>query len=185
MPVRNMVLSGLFAALLAVSSQISFPVGPVPHTLQIVFVLLAGIVLGSRWGITAVAVWILLGAFGLPVFAQGKAGIANIAGPTGGFMAGFAVCAYVVGWITERGQLTLARTAAAMYLGLVLVYIIGLAGFMASFAWFLHKPMTLERALSLSVLPFMPFDAIKTIFAAWLGVRVKRALYKAGMITGQ
>lgn len=181
MSIRNMMITGLFAALLAVSSQVSIP-GPVPHTLQIVFVLLAGLILGPRWGAASVIVWILLGIFGLPVFSQGKAGLATLAGPTGGFLAGFVICAWLVGRFTvkETGYL---QTTAIMLGSLVVVYAVGLVGFMASFTWFLQKPMTVEKATAVAVLPFIPFDAIKAVAAAYLGLRLRRALHKAGYST--
>ncbi len=179
MPVRNMIITSLFAALLAVSSQVAIP-GPVPHTLQIVFVLLAGVVLGPRWGFVSVVIWVMLGIFGLPVFAQGKAGLAVLAGPTGGFLVGFMACAWLVGRFASKGE-TFLQTLGIMLAGLFVVYALGLAGFMASFAWFLNKPMTWEKAASVAVLPFLPFDALKTLAAAYLGVRIRRALHKAGL----
>ncbi|MCX7780957.1 MAG: biotin transporter BioY [Negativicutes bacterium] len=180
MATRYMALTGLFAGLLAVSSQISFPLGPVPHTMQVFFVLLAGLLLGSRWGFASVAVWVALGVFGLPVFAQGKAGVAVLAGPTGGFLVGFAVCAFLVGKLTENADHGYLRTLAIMLAGLFVVYAIGLAGFMLSFHYFLHKPMTLDKAVTLAVAPFLPFDIVKACMAAYIGNRVKRALMRAG-----
>lgn len=179
MSLKVMVLTGLFAALHIVGSQLSVPIGPVPHTLQIFFVLLAGVVLGGRWGGLSVVVWILLGVFGLPVFAQGKAGAAVLLGPTGGFLVGFVLCAYIVGVYAERvAAPVFGRVLAVMLVGLALVYALGLAGFMASFKYFLHKPMTLTTAFTLSVLPFLPFDIIKTALAAYVGVKVRRTLAK-------
>lgn len=182
MAVRPMVLSGLFAALIAISSQVSIPIGPVPHTLQIFFVMLSGMVLGGRWGFTSVAVWVLLGLFGLPVFSQGKAGLPVLVGPTGGFLIGFMLCAFLVGWLTEKAGASVTKTALIMLLGLAVVYLVGLAGFMASFAYFLHKPMTYSQALTLAVVPFLPFDLIKTLMAAYIGVKVRLALARAGLI---
>jgi biotin transport system substrate-specific component len=180
--VRYMVLAGLFAALIAISSQVALPLGPVPHTLQVFFVMLAGMVLGGRWGFTSVAVWVLLGLFGLPVFAQGKAGLPVLVGPTGGFLIGFMLCAFLVGWLTERAGVSAVKTVGIMLLGLAVAYLFGLAGFMASFAYFLHKPMTWSQALTLAVVPFLPFDFIKTLMAAYLGLKVRRALDRAGFI---
>lgn len=170
--------------MLAISSQVSLllPLSPVPHTLQIIFVLLAGVVLGSRWGFTSVAVWVLLGVFGLPVFAQGKAGAAVLVGPTGGFLFGFMLCAFLVGRLTERAATGLAKTALIMYGGLAVAYLVGLVGFMASFAFSLGKPMGWGQAATLAVLPFLPYDIVKTFLAAYVGVRVKKALIRAGYI---
>ncbi|KYZ78282.1 BioY family transporter [Anaerosporomusa subterranea] len=182
MAARNMVLAGLFAALIAIGSQISFviPPSPVPHTLQVFFVMLSGLILGSKWGSISVGLWILLGAFGLPVFAQGKAGLAAVLGPTGGFLLGFTLCAYVVGRITERFGLAYKVVAGAMVLGMIIVYTLGLVGFMACFQYFLHKPMTWEKAFMLTTLPFAPFDFVKSLFAGYIGIKVRRALIQAG-----
>lgn len=181
MKIREMALVSLFAALLAVSSQVTFPIGPVPHTLQILFIVMAGAVLGSRLGALSVIVWILLGVFGLPVFAQGKAGAAVLLGPTGGFLLGFLVCAYWVGYFTERHPASFGRMLIAMLTGLAAVYILGWMGFLASFTLFLQKPMTWDKAFQLVVLPFLPFDIVKALGAAYLSVRVKQALAQAGL----
>lgn len=181
MSIRSMVLTSLFAALLAVSSQIYFPIGPVPHTLQVFFVMLAGTVLGSRWGAASIGIWILLGVFGLPVFTQGKAGLATLLGPTGGFLVGFLLCAFFVGWLIERYGVSYRVAGIAMLLGLAVIYSVGLAGFMISFQYFLHKPMSWDKAWFLAVAPFLPFDLVKTLLAAYIGIRVRRALRQAGL----
>jgi biotin transport system substrate-specific component len=187
MPVRNMILAGLFAALIAISSQVSItlPPNPVPHTLQVPVVLLAAVVLGSRWGFTSVGVWVLLGVFGLPVFTQGKAGAAVLFGPTGGFLFGYMLCALVVGRLAERAELGFGKAFAFMLLGMVFIYGLGLAGFMASFAYFLHKPMTWGQAAMYTVAPFLPFDVVKALVAAFVGVKLRRALARAGYVNGR
>ncbi|WP_425059755.1 Biotin transporter BioY [Sporomusa carbonis] len=182
MHTRNMALTGLFTALIVISSQVSIPIGPVPITLQVMFILLAGVVLGSRLGPASVLVWVLLGVFGLPVFAQGKAGAAILIGPTGGYILGYFVCTYIVGYVAEHFELTYKNIAAAMVAGLAVIYAVGLAGFMLSFQYVLHKAMTLDKALNLAVLPFLPLDLVKTAVAVYIGVRVRRALLKAGLI---
>lgn len=85
MSLRRMTAIAIFAALLAVCSQFFLPIGPVPHTLQIFAITLAGIVLGAKDGAASVVVWILLGSFGLPVFAMAQAGPAVVFGPLVGF----------------------------------------------------------------------------------------------------
>ena len=85
---------GVFAALLAVLSQIALPLGSVPLTVQVFAVALCGRRLGKKEGVTAVAVWLLLGAFGAPVFYGFQGGIAHLFGVTGGFLWGFLPLAY-------------------------------------------------------------------------------------------
>jgi len=138
--------------------------------------MLAGALLGGRWGFTSVLVWVLLGVFGLPVFAQGRAGIFELVGPTGGFKVGFMACAFLVGWLTERTENSFAKTAVIMFVSLMIIYIMGLLGLMGHFAYFQHKILTLKVAVSLAVIPFLPYDIIKTLLAAYVGVKVRRAL---------
>ena len=182
MNTRDMALTSLFAALLAVSAQLAIPLGPVPIVMQIFFVLLAGMVLGRHLGPASIAVWVLLGVFGLPVFAQGKAGAAVLIGPTGGYIFGYFACTYIVGYVAEHFELTYKTMSIAMLAGLAVIYGLGLAGFMLSFQYVLHKAMSLEQALNLAVWPFLPLDLLKTAAAVYTGVRVRRALVKAGLI---
>ena len=104
MKIRHIVLSGLFAAITAALSQvmISIPVSPVPITLQVFSVALAGAVLGGRLGALSQLVYIIVGAAGLPVFAGFEAGIGVILGPRGGYILGFPVLAFIPGFFIER-----------------------------------------------------------------------------------
>lgn len=185
MSLRKKLLASLFAALLCVSSYIVIPVGPVPVTLQVLVVLLAGAVLGAELGALSVVLWIVLGVFGLPVFAGGKAGPMVLLGPTGGFLYGFVVCAYIVGGLVRLKSGSRYFTAGAMLLGTAAAYAFGLAGFMASFAFFLQKPMTLQQALSMAVLPFVPMDLVKVGLAAWLSPVLIRSLNRTGLLEGR
>ena len=180
MSLRKKMLVSLFAALLCVSSYVVIPIGPVPVTLQVLFVLLAGAVLGAKMGALSVVIWVMLGAFGLPVFAGGKAGPMVLLGPTGGYLLGFVICAGIVELLTNNNNPSRLRTGAAMFLGLTVAYIIGLAGFMASFAFFLQKPMTVQQALTIAVYPFVAFDLVKVAFGAWLAPVLIASLARAG-----
>jgi len=185
MSLRKKMLVSLFAALLCISSYIIIPIGPVPITLQVLFILLAGSVLGAEMGALSVVIWILLGSFGLPVFAGGKAGPMVLLGPTGGYLLGFVICAWVVGFITHHDSYSRVRTGIAMLIGLAIAYAVGVAGFMASFAFFLQKPMTLQQALSIAVFPFVPFDLVKVGIGAWLAPVLQAALNRAGFAEGR
>lgn len=185
MSLRKKMLVSLFAALLCVSSYIVIPIGPVPVTLQVLFVLLAGAVLGAEMGALSVLIWIMLGTFGLPVFAGGKAGPMVLLGPTGGYLLGFVICAWVVGFLTRNNPASKIRTGIAMIIGLGLAYAVGLSGFMASFAFFLQKPMTFQQALTVAVLPFVPFDLVKVGIGAWLAPSLLAALARAGLTEGR
>lgn len=166
---RSLAMVALFAALTAVSAQLSFalPFTAVPFTLQVLAVLLAGALLGPGWGALAMGVYLLLGAVGLPVFAQGQAGLGVLVGPTGGYLWSYPLAAAVVGGLTRGGLL---RTALAMLAGLAVIYaggagwailVIGKAAGVVLTGW---------------VLPFIPYDLAKVFLAAAVADRVRAAL---------
>ncbi len=153
--VRMTVYASLFAALTAVGAFLSIPIGPVPIVLQNLFVLMAGLLLGSRWGLASVAVYLLAGACGLPVFAGGTGGIGRLVGPTGGYLIGYLPSVYVVGLISEKTGRRLVFDLLAMVCGTIIVYIFGLA-------WLkVLMGLSLGKTLALGLFPFLLGDALK------------------------
>ncbi|MHC1759500.1 MAG: biotin transporter BioY [Negativicutes bacterium] len=181
MSLRKKMLVSLFAALLCVSSYIILPIGPVPVTLQVFFIVLTGAVIGPKMGALSVMIWILIGTFGLPVFAGGKAGPMVLLGPTGGYLPGFVICAWIVGVMTQKQTSSRLQIGLAMVIGMIVAYTIGLIGFMASFAFLLQKPMTVQQALVIAVYPFVLFDLAKVMLAAWLTPVLRAAIQRAGL----
>ncbi|MCK5849001.1 MAG: biotin transporter BioY [Caldisericia bacterium] len=181
MSVRYMVVIGLFIALFTLSSvfPIYIPISPVPITLHVFFVMLSGVILGKKFGTISVVIWILIGIFGLPVFSGGKSGIMVILGPTGGFLVGFIVCSYIVGYMVNRFGYRLNTIILSGFIGLLFIYIIGCLGFFGSF-YFLHKPITLLQSIKLSVFPFIPFDIVKIFFSSLICFRVHKSLKESG-----
>lgn len=161
---RKMVLASLLASLTAASSLLSIPIGPVPITLQSLFVLAAGGILGARWGALSMLLYLLMGVAGLPVFAGGTSGMGRLLGPSGGYLLGFVLSAALVGFMAERlsGKLHLFLATLA---GLALIY--GLGSIWLSMV----GRMPMEKALVLGVVPFLPGDLIKASAAALLIAR--------------
>ena len=181
MKTQHMILSGIFAALVIISSYIVVPIGPVPHTLQPFTVMLAGFLLGPKGGALSILIWILLGSIGLPVFNQGQGGITMLVGPTGGFILGFVACAYLSGYLTQKYYTeSYGKNFCFLALAMLVCYIMGTIGFRMSFAYFLHKPMTWGKTMALAIAPFLPFDIIKAAIVSYLGVKIRRALKNAG-----
>ena len=149
---RCIIQSALFVALLAVGGWIAIPLGPVPFTLQSLFVLLAGAVMGRR-GAIPVAIYLVLGAMNLPVFHNGLAGIGVLLGPSGGFLLGFVPAAYCVGIGYELGRTS--TKIASLCVGTVVIYGCGVAWLMIS------TGMELWGAVLIGVVPFLIGDAIK------------------------
>ena len=104
--IKKMVLAALFAALIAVGAYIRIPIAfsPVPITLQTFFILLAAVALGKKWGVVSVAVYLLVGFIGFPVFSGGSGGIGILFGPTGGYLYSYILVAYLVGLLSEKIQ---------------------------------------------------------------------------------
>lgn len=116
----------VFAALTAVGARIEIPHRPVPYTFQTFFVLLSGAFLGKRNGSLSQGVYLLAGACGLPVFAQGGAGVLSLIGPTGGYLLGFPVAAFLIGASLEHPA-GYFRTLLSMAAGLAVIFALGAA----------------------------------------------------------
>jgi biotin transport system substrate-specific component len=150
-----------FSLIVALSAQVAIPLPftPVPVTLQTLAVLLAGCLLGSGRGALAVLAYIGEGAAGLPVFSGGRAGVAHLLGPTGGYLLGFLAAAYIVGLLAERGTLrSWPGTLLTLVLGNVILYIPGVL-------W-LGAYTGMNKALTFGLLPFLVGDGLK-IAAGW------------------
>jgi biotin transport system substrate-specific component len=113
-----------FAALTAIAARISIPMQPVPFTLQPLAVLLAGMVLGARDGMLSQLLYVALIAAGLPIDANMR-GSAALFGATGGYLVGFVVAAFVVGWIVERGGMRWVVRLLAGVAGVAIIYAFG------------------------------------------------------------
>ena len=128
MRLREMVLCGLFIALVAVGALIRIPVGSDVYTLQFMFTLLAGLLLGARLGALAVGTYVVMGLVGIPVFASGG-GPSYVLQPTFGYLVGFTIQAWVCGKLARQGtaEVTLSRLLGINLVGMVIVYVLFLA----------------------------------------------------------
>ena len=171
---RDAAMIALCAAVMAVCSWISIPAA-VPFTMQTFGVFLAVGLLGGRNGTLAVLIYILLGAAGLPVFSGYAGGAAKLAGPTGGYLIGFLFMIPIAGAFRRRYADRPVLTGCGMLLGLAAAYFFGTA-------WFVYQMhVSVRYALSVCVLPFIPFDLIKIVLAVLAGSAVRKALLRAGI----
>lgn len=158
---RALLLAVAGSLLIAACAQLLVPMWPVPMTMQTFAVLLIGLSYGPRLGSATVALYLGQGALGLPVFAGGAGGIAQLLGPTGGYLAGFVAAAALVGWMAQQGwSRPVLRVFLAMLAGSAVIYAFGAA-------W-LSTLVGLDRALAVGVLPFLLGDAVKAALAAVL-----------------
>lgn len=165
--------AALFAAgvaALTISAKIQIASAPVPVTLQMLVIMSIGLGYGARLGAATVLGYLALGFAGQPVFAGPVAGPAYMLGSTGGYLIGFAVAAFVVGWLAERGwDRNPATTALALAVGLVPVYALGVAwlawGFPVTAAASEFAGFGLAKGFEYGVFPFLWIDALKLVAA--------------------
>ena len=166
---RMMVMASLFAALIAAGAFLAIPVGPVPIYLANFFVMLAGLVLGPRWGSTAVGAYLLAGTLGLPVFAGGTGGIGRFFGPTGGYLLAYLPAVFLAGVISKRAKPSPAWDVIAMLVAAMVIYGMGVPWLKTI------TGMTWGKSLAVGMVPFLIGDGIK-IAAAIPVVRLVRPL---------
>ena len=168
---RRNVLTALLAAALCVMAPWAVPLGPVPVTLATLGVYLAAGLLGPWRGATAVGLYLLLGAVGVPVFAGFSAGFPVLFGVTGGFLWGYLPCVMVAGWLSRRGHPAL--WPLWLLGGTLILYAVGAVWYM------LQTDVGLGGAV-LTVLPSLPGELIKIVVATALTIplreRVRRLL---------
>jgi biotin transport system substrate-specific component len=175
---KALILSGLFSAMVALMAQISIPIpfSPVPITGQAFGVFLAGSLLGGHWGAISLLIYVLLGAIGLPVFANAQGGLHVILGPSGGFLWGFVLGGYLLGKTVEK-------KTSYFYTILGMVFCAGSYFSLGTLQLALVAGLDLKQSLAIGVLPFLPLDALKIIVAAGLSHAVRRQLIKTGLLS--
>lgn len=152
---RMTVYASLLAALIAAGAYLALPIGPVPIVLQNLFVFLSGLLLGPRWGVASIGVYLMAGALGLPVFAGGVGGIGRFAGPTGGYLLGYLPAVYVIGWISKKSKGRAAEDVLAMVCGSIIIYACGVS-------WLkILSGLTLAKTLAVGMYPFILGDGVK------------------------
>jgi len=153
--------------LIALCAQ--FAIGwPVPVTGQTVAVLMIGALLGARRASLSVLIYIMEGAAGLPVLAQGRSGFTVLSGPTGGYLVGFIFAAYLVGLLAERGwDRRIGTTVLAMVFGNIAIYTCGLL-WLCYLAYMAKLPISVDKILVVGLYPFIPGDLLKIALAAIL-----------------
>ena len=181
--IYELAAAAVMAALLCVIAPLSIPIGPVPISLATLVLYLSVYVLRLRSALAACAVYLLLGAFGLPVFAGFSGGFGDLAGPTGGFLIGYLFLVLIAGLFvmgSSKFEKPVAKTAfqtAGMILGTVALYAFGTIWFM------IQAKAALPYALTVCVVPFLPGDFAKIVVALTAGKLIRRSLLRAGLLS--
>ena len=165
----NLATVVLGTLLITLCAKINVPVWPVPVTLQSFAIAALAAAFGLRIGVATVALYLLEGAFGLPVFAGASAGLPYLMGPTGGFLIGFLLLAAIVGYAADRGASGKPLTLfAAMLVGDAVLFVLGFAWllFMAGQAQWIDQANVVASAFAKAVQPFIIWDILKMALAA-------------------
>ena len=170
---RGLALAGTFAALISVAAQVSIPLPftPVPITLQVFVVYLVIMILGPYYGSLALLLYLLLGAIGVPVYANVSSGLPVLLGPTGGYLFAFPVAALLGGLVSanraKSRKVDAVRLAISTAIAIALIYAIGVT-WLAS-----YLNGDFEKAILFGLIPFIPFDIAKAMIAVPIGLRLR------------
>lgn len=170
MNTKLLARAGILAAFICVLAPWSIPVGPVPVTLATFAVCLTAAVAGKRIGTLAVAIYLLIGCMGMPVFSGFSGGVQKLAGVTGGYLAGYLPMAFIIGAAADRFGERKRVYPLAMAAGTLVMYTLGTLWFMAV------SGNGVSSSIAICVLPFIPGDAAKIALASMTAQPLRRAL---------
>lgn len=179
MDTKDIILTGMFAAILAVISQISIPMpSGVPITIQVFGVALVGVVLGWKFGLLSTLVYIFIGTIGIPVFSNFTGGLGILTGVSGGYIIAWPILAGLCGIRFNRlsKMKNTALTILLSLIGLAAVEIIG------GIQWSFLSGMTLPAVFTYSMVAFVPKDILITVLAVIVGNQIRRPLILAGYL---
>lgn len=162
------VRSGIFAAIICVSSFLIIPIGAVPVSMTVLAIMLCGVVLTPFEALCAAAVYVLMGAIGFPVFSGGSGGIGVLLGLTGGYIWSYPFLAFTVSLFcnikTQRKLFKYIFAFTGCALGIIICYFFG------TIQYILVANSDFHTALFVCVIPFIPIDVIKTVCAVCIGI---------------
>ncbi|WP_080845946.1 biotin transporter BioY [Cytobacillus gottheilii] len=173
---RSMIVTALFAAVIGVMAQMVIPIPPVPITGQTLAIGLAATILGAKYGTFSVLLYLMIGAAGVPVFAEFSGGFSTIIGPTGGYLIGFIPAVFIMGLYMEKTAFNFLHSMIANTIGMLIALVFGTV-------WLkIAADMSWLAALAGGFTPFIIVGLIKAALAAWIGVLVRKRLQSAKLL---
>lgn len=173
---KMMIVAALFAAIIAVAAQIMINVPPVPFTLMTIAVMLTATILGAKYGTLAVAVYVLMGIIGIPVFHGMKSGLGIILGPTGGYLVAIIPAALFVGWYLDTFKYAKVQAIIANIIAVFIILVLG------SIWLKVAAELSWDAAFKGGMLPFVLPDLVKAVVAALIGIIIRTRLVAAKLI---
>lgn len=175
-PVITITTTALMAAVLCICGPLTIPIGPIPITIFIFALALESIILGRKLGPLCVLIYLLLGFAGIPVFSGGVVGIAKLLGPSGGYLVGWIIHAFIGGLFADKFLKKIPLVFIGQFCGLLVVYLLGTA-------WYIYSTQVdVKAAIMTCVVPFIGIDIAKIAVAMAIGIPVRRQLMKMNTI---
>ena len=172
----QMAVTALMAAVMCVLGPLSVPIGAIPISLTNLVICFSAWLLGPKFGTLSVAVYLALGAVGLPVFSGYGAGLAKLAGPPGGYLVGYLLMAFIGGLFIEKSNGSPVVSGIGLVLGDAACYVLGTA-------WFVFQMQCdLGYALAVCVYPFIALDLGKIVVSCIVGALMRKRLIQAGVL---
>lgn len=172
----QMAVTALMAAVMCVLGPLTVPIGAVPISLANFVICLTAWLLGPKFGTLSVAVYLCIGLVGVPVFSGYGAGLAKLAGPTGGYLVGYLLLALIGGLFIEKSNGNPVVSGIGLVLGDAACYVLGTA-------WFVFQMQCeLGYALSVCVYPFIALDLAKIVVSCVVGALLRKRLVQAGVL---
>ena len=172
----QMAVTALMAAVMCVLGPLTVPIGAVPISLANFVICLTAWLLGPKFGTLSVAVYLCIGLIGVPVFSGYGAGLAKLAGPTGGYLVGYLLLALISGLFIEKSNGNPVVSVIGLVLGDAACYVLGTA-------WFVFQMQCeLGYALSVCVYPFIALDLAKIVVSCVVGALLRKRLVQAGVL---
>ena len=172
----QMAVTALMAAVMCVLGPLTVPIGAVPISLANFVICLTAWLLGPKFGTLSVAVYLCIGLIGVPVFSGYGAGLAKLAGPTGGYLVGYLLLALIGSLFIEKSNGNPVVSGIGLVLGDAACYVLGTA-------WFVFQMQCeLGYALSVCVYPFIALDLAKIVVSCVVGALLRKRLVQAGVL---
>lgn len=182
MTIKKITMMSFFTALIAIGAFIKIPIPVLPFTLQFLFTMLAGLLMGGKLGAISVAMYIMLGLMGLPIFTQGG-GLGYLVMPTFGYLIGFLIGSYVTGKIANMvPNPSYKRLLASNFIGLLIVYGLGMVYYYYISNFYLHSPIGVGALFLYCFILAVPGDIVLCIVAAIIAKRLIPVIKKENII---
>lgn len=174
----HLILSAFFAAIICVGAFLKIPVGGIEITMQTLFVMLSGALLGQKYATLSVVLYLALGLSGLPVFTKGG-GATYVLEPSFGYLVGFVPCAFLCGVLAKR-RTNIGTLFAVFLVSLLPVYLLGTAHLYLVSRFYLSTSLPFSSLLMMGVVVFLPVDILCCLLGAWITKTIRPRIARYG-----